>query len=147
MTKVNPYLTFNGNCEEAFRFYKLAFGGEFLYIGRYKDVPPADQQTFQVENKDKIMHVTLPISKETLLMGCDSAEASGQGAIFGNNICLSISTDRKEEADRLFNQLSAGGQIKMLMNQTFWGAYFGVFADKFGINWTISFDSKESKLE
>ena len=144
MTTVNVYLTFNGNCEEAFSFYKSAFGKEFLYIGRYKDVPSPDRQTFQVENDDKIMHVTLPISKETILMGCDSPEASGQGVILGNNICLSISTDSKEEADRLFNELSVGGQIKMLMNHTFWGAYFGVFTDKFGINWTISFDSKES---
>jgi len=140
MTKVNPYLTFNGNCEEAFRFYKSAFGGEFLYIGRYKDVPAADQQTFQVEDKEKIMHVSLPISEETVLMGCDSAEASGQGAILGNNICLSISTDGNEKADRLFNELSAGGEIKMLMAKTFWGAYFGAFTDKFGINWTISSD-------
>ena len=77
-------------------------------------------------------------------MGCDSPEASGQGIILGNNICLSISTDSKEEADRLFNELSVGGQIKVLMNQTFWGAYFGVFTDRFGITWTISFDSNES---
>ena len=145
MTKVNPYLTFNGNCEEAFRLYKSAFGREFLYIGRYKDVPPADRQTFQIENDDKIMHVTLPISNETILMGCDSPEASGQGIILGNNISVSISTDSKEEADRLFNKLSIGGQIKMSMNQTFWGAYFGVFTDRFGINWTISFDSTDSK--
>jgi len=144
MTKVNPYLSFNGNCEEAFYFYKSAFGGEFLYIGRYKDVPPANQQTFQVENDEKIMHVTLPISKETNLMGCDSPEVSGQGFILGNNMCLSISTDSKGEADRLFSELSAGGQIKMLMNQTFWGSYFGVFTDKFGITWTISFDSNQS---
>ncbi len=143
MTKVNPYLTFNGNCEEAFSLYKSAFGGEFLYIGRYRDVPPPDRQTFQVENDDKIMHVTLPISKETILMGCDSPERSRQGTILGNNICLSISTDSKKEADRLFNELSVGGQIKMSMNQTFWGAYFGVFTDRFGINWTISFDSNE----
>ena len=144
MTKVNPYLTFNGNCEEAFCFYKSAFAGEFLYIGRYKDVPPADQQAFQVEDDDKIMHVTLPISKETILMGCDNSESSGQGIVLGNNICLSISSDSKEEADRLFNELSIGGQIKMSMNQTFWGAYFGVFTDRFGITWTISFDSSDT---
>jgi len=144
MAKVNPYLTFNGNCEEAFCLYKSAFGREFLYIGRYKDVPPPDRQIFQVENEDRIMHVSLPISKETILMGCDSPEASGQEIILGNNICLSISTDSKEEADRLFKALSIGGQIKMSMNQTFWGAYFGVFTDRFGITWTISFDSNES---
>src|SRR6187402_3038107 len=112
MTKVNPYLTFNGNCEEAFSFYKSAFGREFLFIGRYKDMPSPDRQTFQVDNDDKIMHVTLPISNETILMCCDNPENSGQGIILGNNICLSISTDSKEEADQLFNELSIGGQIK-----------------------------------
>jgi PhnB protein len=144
MTKLNAYITFNGNCEEAFNFYKSAFGGEFLYIGRYKDVPPTDRQIFPLENDEKIMHVTLPISKETVLMGCDSPEAHGQGTIFSNNISLSINTDSKEEADRLFNELSVGGQIKMSMSQTFWGAYFGMLTDRFGINWLISCDSNET---
>src|SRR5258706_10072668 len=106
MTKVNAYMSFNGNCEEAFSFYKSIFGGEFLYIGRYKDIPPTDRQTFGIENDEKIMHVSLPISKETILMGCDSPETHGQGVIFGNNISLSINTDNKKEADRLFNELS-----------------------------------------
>lgn len=144
MTKVNAYMTFNGDCEEAFSFYKSVFGGEFLYIGRYKDVPPTDRQTFRLENDEKIMHVSLPISKETILMGCDSTEAYGQGTIFGNNISLSINLDNKEEADRLFNELSVGGQIKMSMSQTFWGAYFGMFTDRFGINWLINCDSNKS---
>ncbi len=144
MTKVNAYMTFNGDCEEAFSFYKSVFGGEFLYIGRYKDVPPTDRQTFRLENDEKIMHVSLPISKETILMGCDSTEAYGQGTIFRNNISLTISLDNKEEADRLFNELSVGGQIKMSMSQTFWGAYFGMFTDRFGINWLINCDSNES---
>ncbi len=144
MTKVNAYMTFNGDCEEAFSFYKSVFGGEFLYIGRYKDVPPTDRQTFRLENDEKIMHVSLPISKETILMGCDSTEAYGQGTIFRNNISLSINLDNKEEADRLFNELSVGGQIKMSMSQTFWGAYFGMFTDRFGINWLINCDSNES---
>lgn len=143
MTKVNAYITFNGNCEEAFCFYKSVFGSEFLYIGRYKDVPTTDRQTFRLVNDEKIMHVTLPIGKETILMGCDSPEADGKGIILGNNISLSINTDNKEEADRLFNELSVGGQIKMAMSQTIWGAYFGVFSDRFGINWLINCESKE----
>ena len=143
MTKVNPYIIFNGNCEEAFCFYKSAFGGEFLYIGRYKDIPPADKQIFRPENDEKIMHVSLPISNETILMGCDSAEMDGRGAVTGGNISLSINTDNKEEASRLFNELSVGGQIKMPMGQTFWGAYFGVFTDRFGINWLINCEAKE----
>jgi len=144
MPKVNAYLNFNGNCEEAFSFYKSAFGGEFLYIGRYKDVPPTDRQIFPLQDDQKIMHVTLPIGKETILMGCDSPQADGQGIIFGNNISLSVNIDNKEEADRIFSELSVGGQIKMAMNQTFWGAYFGVLTDRFGINWLINCESNES---
>jgi PhnB protein len=146
MTTVNPYLIFKGNCEEAFNFYRSAFGGDFRYIGRYKDVPKSDRQTFASEADEKIMHVSLPISKETILMGCDVAEAKGQPIIEGTNFSLSVTTDSREEADRLFNELSAGGQIKMSMDQTFWGSYFGVLTDKYGINWTISFDLPLDKL-
>jgi PhnB protein len=145
MTKVNAYLTFNGNCEEAFSFYKLVFGGEFQYLGRYKDIPQGDKETFFfLERDEKIMHVSLPISKETILMGCDTTEAFGQGVISGNNISLSINTDCKDEANRLFNELSDGGEIKMSMSQTFWGSYFGVIVDRFGINWLINCESNET---
>lgn len=141
MTKVNAYITFNGNCEEAFQLYRSVFGGKYLYIGRYRDVPAADRQIFRPENDNKIMHVSLPVSTETILMGCDNAEANGEEAVIGNNISLSIHTDNQVEADRLFTELSVGGQIKMPMSQTFWGAYFGVLTDRFGINWLINCDS------
>jgi PhnB protein len=144
MTKVNAYLNFNGNCEEAFSFYKSVFCGEFLYIGRYKDIPPTDRQTFQLQDDQKIMHVSFAIGKETILMGCDSPQTEGQEIIFGNSISLSVNIDNKEEADRIFNELSVGGRIKMSMTQTFWGAYFGVFTDRFGINWLINCESNES---
>jgi len=140
MTIVNPYLVFKGNCEEAFNFYKSVFGGDFRYIGRYKDVPQTDRQTFALEADEKIMHVSLPISAETILMGCDIV-GDGQPVVEGTNFSLSVTTDSREEADRLFHGLSVGGQIKMPMNQTFWGSYFGMLTDKFGINWTMSFDS------
>jgi len=145
MTKVNAYITFNGNCEEAFHFYRSVFGGEFLYIGRYKDLPSTDRQAFPHVDDEKIMYVSLPISKETILMGCDGADAHGHGAIFGNNISLTVNTDSKEEADRIFDELSVGGEIKMPMSQTFWGSYFGVFTDRFGINWLISCDSNQNQ--
>jgi PhnB protein len=87
---------------------------------------------------EKIMHVSLPIGKETILMGCDSSEAYGQTTVVYSNISLSIHPDSKAEADRIFNELSVGGQIKMSMSQTFWGAYFGSFTDRFGINWIIN---------
>lgn len=143
MAAINPYLVFNGNCEEAFLFYKSVFGGEFPYIGKFKDMPPSERNPVLSEAEgNKIMHVTLPIGDGTILMGSDSNSASGEVA-FGQNISLSINAASKEEADKLFNGLSAGGTVTMPMNQTFWGAYFGMFADKFGINWMVNFDENE----
>jgi len=143
MTVLNPYLVFKGNCEEAFNFYRSVFGGEFRFMGRYKDLSQPDRKNFVLEEDEKIMHVSLPISTETVLMGCDIAGSDGQPIVAGNNFSLSLTTDSREEADRLFRELSAGGQIKMPMNQTFWGSYFGVLTDKFGIGWTMSFDSEK----
>lgn len=120
MTTINPYLTFKGNCEEAFNFYKSVFGGDFQFIGRYKDVPETDRQNFATEGDEKIMHISLPISEQVILMGCDSSEAYGQETLFGSNISLTINTDSKTKADQLFTTLSVGGQIKMPMNETFW---------------------------
>ncbi|MDX1954647.1 MAG: VOC family protein [Chitinophagaceae bacterium] len=139
MTTVNIYLTFNGNCEEAFNFYKSVFGGEIPYMGRFGDMPADSGHTLAPEEANKIMHVSLPISKETMLMGSDTAGEWSSKFSAGNNFSISISTDSKGEADRLFAGLSAGGQVTMPMNSTFWGDYFGMFADKFGINWMISF--------
>ena len=143
MASINPYLIFNGNCEEAFLFYQSVFGGEFPYIGRFNDMPPADgNPVLSEEDGNRIMHVTLPISDGYVLMGSDSNSASGEVA-FGENVSLSINAKSKEEADKLFNGLSAGGSVTMPMNQTFWGAYFGMFADKFGIHWMVNFDENE----
>lgn len=136
MTTVNPYIYFNGNCEEAFNFYKSVFRQEFKYVGRYKDVPQTDRQIFQ-DGDEKIMHISLPISEETILMGSDNTEAYKELIRF-NNFSLIIHTDNKEEADRLFNELSNGGQVKMSMNLTFWGSYYGICIDKFGISWKIT---------
>lgn len=140
MTLVNVYLTFNGNCEEAFNFYKSVFGGEFPYLGRYKDMPPEEGKKTDSKDAEKIMHVSLPISKETMLMGSDTGGEWASNYSQGNNFAVSISTDNKDEADRLFNGLSAGGSVTMPMNKTFWGDYFGMFTDKFGINWMVSFN-------
>lgn len=141
MTTINPYLTFKGNCEAAFTFYKSVFGTEFSYVGKFKDMPPAENcEPISVEEGEKIMHVSLPISAETILMGSDSSEAFGQDTIVGNNFSVSINTDSTAEADRLFNGLSAGGNVTMPMSKTFWGAYFGMFTDQFGINWMVNHD-------
>ena len=146
MTTVNTYLTFNGNCLEAFNFYKSVFGGEFPYIGKFKDMPPQEgSKPMSEQDDEKIMHVSLPISKETMLMGSDTGGEWAKGFSQGNNFAISITTDSKEEADRLFNELSAGGKATMPMSKTFWGSYFGMFTDKFGINWMVSFDEKQQQ--
>ena len=143
MASINPYLIFNGNCEEAFLFYQSVFGGAFPYVGKFKDMPPAEgNPVFSEAEGNKIIHVTLPIGDGSILMGSDSNSASGEIA-FGENISLSINAQSKVEADKLFNGLSAGGKVTMPMNDTFWGAYFGMFADKFGINWMVNFDENE----
>jgi PhnB protein len=141
MATVNPYLIFNGNCEAAFLFYQSVFGGEFPYIGKFKDMPPSDDENCpppSAEEADRIMHVSLPIGN-TILMGSDSTSQSGDVA-FGNNFSVSINTESTEEADRVFNGLSVGGKIIMPMEKTFWGAYFGMFIDKFGISWMVNYD-------
>ena len=147
MTLVNVYLTFNGNCEEAFTFYKSVFGGEFPYMGRFKDMPADESKKMPDADANKIMHVSLPISKETMLMGSDVGGEWSPHFSVGNNFSISINTDSKNEADRIFNGLSAGGIVTMPMNKTFWGDYFGMFTDKFGINWMVSFNEAQQKAQ
>ncbi|CAN5390707.1 VOC family protein [soil metagenome] len=140
MAVINPYLTFNGNCEEAFLFYKSAFGGEFPYVGRFKEMPPMDGKSVPTEEAEKIMHISLPISKETILMGSDTSNTFGPPPVAGSNFSISITADSQGEADKLFNALAEDGSIRMPMDKTFWGSYFGMLTDKFGIAWMISFD-------
>lgn len=147
MATINVYLTFNGNCEEAFNFYRSQFGSEFGYMGRFKDMPPSEDGKGGVppEHADRIMHVSLPISKETILMGSDTGGEWASNYSQGNNFSISITASSKDEADKLFNGLSAGGMVTMPMNKTFWGDYFGMFTDKFGIGWMVSFNENAGK--
>lgn len=140
MASVNVYLTFSGNCREAFDFYKSVFGGEYPYIGTFGEMPPMEGNETTEEDKDKIMHVSLPISKETVLMGSDVGGGWAPDFKQGNNFSISINAESKEEADKLFAGLSAGGVVTMPMADTFWGAYFGMFNDKFGIGWMVNYD-------
>lgn len=140
MTTVNAYLTFDGNCQEAFNFYKSVFGGDFGYVGKFKDMPENPEYPVAESDKDKIMHIALPISKETIIMGADVGGEWSENLHQGNNFSISVNTDTKNEADRLFDGLSKNGKIMMPMNQTFWGSYFGMFVDQFGIQWLVSFD-------
>ncbi|MCL4551469.1 MAG: VOC family protein [Bacteroidetes bacterium] len=137
MLQINPYLNFSGNTEEAFNFYKSVFGGEFRMLMRFKDTPEAGNIPDDARNQ--IMHVALPLGKDNVLMGTDAPESMGFGLKFGNNVHISIQTESKTEADKLFKGLSAGGKVQMPMADMFWGDYYGAFTDKFGVQWMISF--------
>jgi PhnB protein len=143
MPSLNPYLNFAGNTEEAFNFYKSVFGGEFLTVMRFKD--SAETANVLDTEKNKIMHIALPIGKGNVLMATDALESMGQKLNAGNNFYISIQPDSKEEADRLFKGLSAGGKVEMPMQDMFWGAYYGSFRDKFGVQWMINYDNKLQK--
>ncbi len=146
MTTVNVYLNFNGNCEEAFNFYKSIFGGEFNYIGRFNEMPPQEgMPTMSKEDGEKIMHVSLMISKETALMGSDTGGEWAPSYIQGNNFSISVIVDSKEEAERIFNGLLKGGSITMPLDKTFWSELFGMLTDKFGINWMMSLETGQNK--
>jgi PhnB protein len=140
MAAINPYLNFNGNTEEAFNFYKSVFGGEFLAVMRFKELP--DSAQLSESDKEKIMHVALPIGNGHVIMATDALESMGQKLAIGNNVHIAISPESKEEADRLFNGLSAGGKIEMPLQDMFWGAYFGSFQDKFGVHWMVNYEYK-----
>jgi PhnB protein len=140
MVTLNLYLSFNGNCREVFNFYKSVFGGEFQYIGTYGEMPIQDDLNFDKNEQDKIMHIALPISKETILMGNDHLKAFGPPVNIGDNFAISIKTDTKQNADELFIKLSEGGLITMPLKETFWGSYYGNLTDKFGIKWKMSVD-------
>lgn len=142
MATINPYLTFLGNCEEAFNFYKSVFGGDFTYIGRFSEMPEDENYKMPESEKNNIMHISLPISKETILMGSDTGGEWADKTVVGNNISISINAKSKEEADRLFNDLSKDGRITMPIAATFWGDYFGMLRDKFEINWMVSFNEE-----
>ena len=140
MALINPYINFNGNAEEAFHFYKSVFGGEFAMIMRFKDMANADFPVAEHE-ANKIMHIALPIGKN-ILMGNDVPESLGRTNENENRSKISISAESKEEADKLFSGLSEDGQIEFPIADSPWGSYFGMFRDKYGIEWMVDFDPK-----
>lgn len=141
MAAINPYLNFGGNCEEAFNFYKSAFGGDFTALMRFKDVP--SEGNLPAEEGEKIMHVALPIGHGAVLMGSDRPASMGP-VTGGNNLYISIQTDSEAETTRIFNALSASGQVSMPLHQAFWGALFGMFTDKFGVQWMVNYDKSQN---
>lgn len=145
MVTVNPYLTFKGNTEEAFEFYKSVFGSEFTGLQRCKDAPEGDKMP--ASEREKILHISLPIGQGNVLMGSDAYDSGkmGQNLTVGNNFFLSLHPESEEEANQLFNGLSAGGQATIPLRKTFWGAYFGMLTDKFGIQWMVNYDYNGQK--
>jgi len=140
--KLNTYLNFAGNTEEAFKFYESVFGGKLTPVVRFKDMfPPAGGGGVSIpkEDESKVMHVGLPVGADQMLMGTDVLPSLGQKLIIGNNAHISIHPDSKEEADRLFNALSAGGTIEMPIADQAWGDYYGSFQDKFGVRWMVNY--------
>ena len=144
MTKLNTYLNFAGNTEEAFNFYKSVFGGEFRTIIRFKDMPMPGV-TIAKKDENKIMHIALPVGKDDVLMASDALESHGQKLVVGNNVSISIFPDSKEEEDRLFKALSAGGTIQMPIANQPWGDYYGGLKDKFGVLWMVDYAYPKAK--
>ena len=140
MALINPHINFNGNAEEAFNFYKSVFGGEFAMIKRFKDISSPEYPVAEKE-ANKIMHIALPIGKN-VLMANDVPESMGPVNENENRSKISISAESREEADKLFNGLSAGGKVEMPIGESPWGSYFWMFRDKFGIEWMVDFDPK-----
>jgi PhnB protein len=143
MAQINPYINFNGNAEEAFNFYKSVFGGEFAKIMRFKDLSSPEFQVTENE-ANKIMYIALPIGK-TILMANDVPESMGRTNENENRSKISVTAESKEEADKIFNGLSVGGQIEAPIGDSPWGSYFGMFRDKYGIEWMVSFNPTDNE--
>jgi len=137
MAAVSTYLNFSRETEAAFSFYRGVFGTDFIEgIHRYRDMPPSEgMPPLAEEDKDLIMNITLPILGGHLLMGTDAPESMGLSVTYGNNVHISLHIDSKEESQKLFNALSAEGEITMELEDMFWGEYFGSCTDKFGVHW------------
>ena len=143
MALINPHVNFNGNAEEAFNFYKSVFGGEFGNITRLKDLSSPEFPVAELD-ADKIMHIALPIG-QNVLMGNDVPESMGRVNEMENRSKISVSAESREEADKIFSGLSAGGNIEVPISDSPWGSYFGMFRDKFGIEWIVDFDANNNQ--
>ncbi len=133
---LNTHLTFDGNCREAFEFYRSVFGGEFSVLQTFADGPP--DMPVQEAEKGRVMHVSLPVGS-SVLMGSDKTTGSGPPLVVGNNFSISIEGRSREHCDEVFARLSEGGSVHMPLQETFWGAYYGLWTDRFGINWMVNY--------
>lgn len=137
MTSINPYLTFDGSCQEAFDFYRSVFGGEYSSMQRFSEGPP--EMPIAPEDADKVMHVSLPLADGQVLMGSDQPAGRG-GVNAGNTISISIGPDSADEGRRIFEALAAGGTVVMPYETQFWGADYGMCIDRFGIGWMVNYE-------
>ena len=138
MIEVSPFLSFNGNCESAFNFYKSIFGGAFEFIYRYKDVP--SENPIPESEQEKILHVSLPLMKNVNLMGADVFDVPGQSAEVINRVTVGLRTNNQEETLRIFDALSEGGKVTMPLQKAFFADLFGSVTDRFGISWSINYN-------
>jgi PhnB protein len=145
---INPYINFQGQTEEAFNFYQSVFGGDFAAVMRFAEMPGCDEayeHELSAEDKDKIMHIALPVGNNgDVLMGTDALESQGQTLTEGNNFSIAVSPDNRDETERIFAGLADGGSVEMPLSDTFWGAYFGMLKDKYGVRWMINYDQNMS---
>lgn len=137
MKAVNPYLNFPGTTEQAFQFYRSVFGGQFAVLQRFGDLPNGDQTPTQ--DRNKIMHVSLPLPNGNVLMGTDACESVGQKLIMGNNFSISLECESEAEVTSLFTALTVGGKVEMSPQKTFWGAFFAMGTDRFGVQWMFNY--------
>ena len=140
MATIHAYVNFSGNCEEAFNFYKSVFGGEFQTLSRFSDMPSEEGIELPKEHLDKIMHVTLKVDNDLVLMGSDTGGDWAPKLVVGNNITLSYNADSLEGARTCFDKLSSGGKVTMPFDKPFWGGYFGMCTDQYDVNWMVNFD-------
>ena len=143
MARINAYLNFPGNTEEAMNFYKSVFGGDFTVFQRFRDIPGGEKMSD--EDQEKMMNISLPLRGGSVLMATDTLDSMGQELVVGNNFHLAVQATSEREADAIFEKLSAGGQVRLAMNKAFWNAYFGMLVDRFGIQWMIAFDYPQNK--
>ena len=142
MATANTYLNFPGNTLEAFTFYRTVFGGEFSALQRFKDA--SEGAKLSDEDQEKIMHIALPIGSGSVLMATDALDSRGHQLLMGNNFYICVSTDSEGEANAMFGKLAAGGAVELQIQKTFWGSYFGMLKDKFGIQWMIEYTSRQN---
>lgn len=138
MKNLQPYLNFAGNTEEAFNFYRGVFGGEFMSVIRFRQMGGTEMGLPEAD-LDKIMHISLPVGSDNILMATDVLASQGQSLTVGNNHYIYIEADSADEATRLFDALAEGGTVEMPLDRTEWAARYGICRDRFKIQWMVNF--------